>query len=188
MLHIAWLYPCTSVLSALLHSVASCPAEEFQLLLCPAATEEQLLTVHTKQYIRHLAATAAADSYSKLRTAALQALGLGSHADNYVNQHTDQAAKLAAGGAIAAAVCVTNGRAPAALALVRPPGHHAEHSRASGYCFFANGALAAEAVLQTTPITQVILFDADVHDGNGTRMIYLESSNVFNISFHRYDK
>ena len=46
------------------------------------------------------------------------------------------------------------GRHTRALALVRPPGHHAERNRAMGFCFYNNVAVAA-AHAQTLGAGQV---------------------------------
>ncbi len=43
---------------------------------------------------------------------------------------------------------VAAGSVRRALAVVRPPGHHAECDRATGFCIFNNAALAALAALQ----------------------------------------
>src|SRR5437764_3705104 len=54
------------------------------------------------------------------------------------------AARAAAGTALAATEAVLDGECRQAYALVRPPGHHAQPAQADGYCLFANAALCAE--------------------------------------------
>jgi acetoin utilization deacetylase AcuC-like enzyme len=66
-------------------------------------------------------------------------------ADTFVNQHTAMCAKLSAGACVDVAAAVTRGEARAGVAVVRPPGHHAESNTAMGFCFFNNAGIAARA-------------------------------------------
>ncbi len=66
-------------------------------------------------------------------------------ADTYVNQHTALCAKLSAGACVDVATAVARGEARAGVAVVRPPGHHAESNTAMGFCFFNNAGIAARA-------------------------------------------
>ena len=70
-----------------------------------------------------------------------------------------------------------------ALALVRPPGHHAEAARAMGFCLFNNVAVAAAAAL-AAGVERVAIVDYDVHHGNGTQRSFYRDSRVLFIS-HR---
>jgi acetoin utilization deacetylase AcuC-like enzyme len=79
------------------------------------------------------------------------------------------------------------------VALVRPPGHHAETNVCMGFCYYNNAALAAYAALnrknsQTglNPISRVLIVDWDVHHGNGTQQIFEDDPRVLYISLHRY--
>ena len=42
---------------------------------------------------------------------------------------------------------VANGELKNGFALVRPPGHHAEHEEAMGFCYFNSVAIAAKQLL-----------------------------------------
>ena len=66
-------------------------------------------------------------------------------ADTYVNQHTAMCAKLSAGACVDVTHAVVKGEARAGVAVVRPPGHHAESNTAMGFCFFNNAGIAARA-------------------------------------------
>jgi acetoin utilization deacetylase AcuC-like enzyme len=71
----------------------------------------------------------------------------------------------------------------AAYGLCRPPGHHAAFSMAGGYCFFNNGAIAAEAIAKATG-ERVAILDVDVHHGNGTQQIFWRREDVLYVSLH----
>jgi len=76
----------------------------------------------------------------------------------YVNRNTPLAARLSCGGTIDAALAVTQGRCQRALAIVRPPGHHAEPREFMGFCFYNNVAVATKVVQARTP-TRVLILD-----------------------------
>lgn len=76
----------------------------------------------------------------------------------YVNRNTPLAARLSCGGTIDAALAVTEGRCQRALAIVRPPGHHAEPREFMGFCFYNNVAVATK-VVQTRKPTRVLILD-----------------------------
>jgi acetoin utilization deacetylase AcuC-like enzyme len=76
---------------------------------------------------------------------------------------------------------------------IRPPGHHADHSeetghsKGSGFCFINNIAVAAIYALNKYPdtIKKVLIFDWDLHHGDGTENIFKNNPNVMYVSFHR---
>ncbi len=91
--------------------------------------------------------------------------------DTSINVHTWQAALRAAGAAVAATDAVMSGEIANAFCSVRPPGHHAEASKAMGFCFFNNVAIAAKYALERHRLKRVAIVDFDVHHGNGTEDI-----------------
>lgn len=66
-----------------------------------------------------------------------------------------------------------------AFCSVRPPGHHAEHNRAMGFCYFNNIAVGAAHALEQHGLERVAIMDFDVHHGNGTEDIFLDEPRVF---------
>jgi acetoin utilization deacetylase AcuC-like enzyme len=83
--------------------------------------------------------------------------------------------------AIAAADAVLAGDRES-MALCRPPGHHAYHDRASGFCFLNNAAIAAQRLRQK--FQRVAILDFDTHHGDGTQAIFYRRSDVFYGSTH----
>src|SRR5207253_3588151 len=72
-----------------------------------------------------------------------------------------------------------------AMAMVRPPGHHAERNRAMGFCLFNNIAVAA-AHARAKGLSRVAIVDYDVHHGNGTQWTFYDDPSVLFISSHQY--
>jgi hypothetical protein len=104
--------------------------------------------------------------------------------DTFANTGTYLAARLAAGSVCAVTEVVLSGLADRGLALVRPPGHHAEPDASLGFCIYNNVAVAAKAAIESYGAKRVMIVDWDVHHGNGAF-----NRNQFllrcNISTHR---
>ncbi len=95
-----------------------------------------------------------------------------------------EVALLAAGGTVEAARQVATGDVGRAFCAVRPPGHHAEQSRAMGFCMFNNVALAADVLRGECGLERVLILDWDVHHGNGTQHAFYSDPTVMYISLH----
>ena len=91
---------------------------------------------------------------------------------------------LRAGAGVAeAARAFVDGGNPAALALSRPPGHHAAADLAGGYCFVNFAALAAEGFRHAGE-ERVAVLDVDFHHGNGTQDVFYARGDVLFASLH----
>lgn len=71
-----------------------------------------------------------------------------------------------------------------AVALVRPPGHHAGPDYGGGFCYLNNVAIAAAD--QVVQGRRVAILDYDAHHGNGTSEIFADESSVLYVSTHQY--
>jgi acetoin utilization deacetylase AcuC-like enzyme len=106
--------------------------------------------------------------------------------DTVASEGTYEAALHAAGGACALVDALVAGEASVGFSGLRPPGHHAEPRVAMGFCFFNNVAVAARHALDSLGLERVLIFDWDVHHGNGTNDIFTASREVLFASIHQY--
>jgi len=135
------------------------------------ASKEQLVRVHDAEHLRRIAETAGAS--------------MALDVDTYTSPESYEIALLAAGAVVDAVERVLGGSSQRALALVRPPGHHAERSKAMGFCMYNNVAVAA-AHARTLGARRVAIVDYDVHHGNGTQHIFEDNPEILYVSIHQY--
>lgn len=136
------------------------------------ATREEVLRHHTADYIDRIAALSAKRGGDAGMTTPFAAGGY-------------EIALLSAGGVLAAAEAVADGKVENAYALVRPPGHHAEADMGKGFCLLANAVLGIMHVKATRGIGRVAVVDYDVHHGNGTEHAFYDDPDVLTISIHQ---
>ncbi len=137
------------------------------------ATREEIEAVHAHEYCGYVASTEGRD-YVPLDP------------DTAATARTFETTLLAAGGVLEAADTVLRGEAANAVALVRPPGHHAEYNQAKGFCFFNNIAVAAEHLLKTRGLSRVLVADWDLHHGNGTQHTFYARRDALFFSTHQF--
>ena len=106
--------------------------------------------------------------------------------DTALTQHSWAAVMRSAGAAVAATDAVMAGEMENAFCAVRPPGHHACHDKAMGFCFFNNVAIAAKYALQRHGLERVAIVDFDVHHGNGTEDIVAGDDRILMVSFYQH--
>jgi acetoin utilization deacetylase AcuC-like enzyme len=136
------------------------------------ATEDEIARVHTPEHVERTAATA---GRARVQIDPDTATSPGSY----------EAARLAAGSLLVVCDAVLAGEVQNGFALVRPPGHHAEHDRSMGFCLFNNVALAA-AALRARGVGRMAIIDWDVHHGNGTQHIFERDPDVLYVSTHQF--
>lgn len=106
--------------------------------------------------------------------------------DTAVSSGSWRAALLASGGALDATDRVMRGEWDNAFLAARPPGHHAEHDHAMGFCLFNHIAVAAQHLLDEHKLERVAILDWDVHHGNGTQHAFEHDPRVLFVSLHQW--
>ncbi|HEY4099852.1 MAG TPA: histone deacetylase [Gemmatimonadales bacterium] len=71
------------------------------------------------------------------------------------------------------------------FAAIRPPGHHALHNRAMGFCVVNHVVVAAHAARRAGR-SRVLIVDWDVHHGNGTQALVENDPDIRFISMHQW--
>ncbi len=120
---------------------------------------EQLLAAHDERYIDLVYEHAPKEGLVWL------------DGDTAMNPHSLDAAEYAAGAAVMGVDLVMQGDVGKVFCPVRPPGHHAVHRGAMGFCIFSNVAIAAYHAIDYWQLERVAIVDFDVHHGNGTEDI-----------------
>jgi acetoin utilization deacetylase AcuC-like enzyme len=134
------------------------------------ATREQIARVHGARYIDEIERASPKDGLTFVDP------------DTALNPHTLDAAFHAAGAVVKAVDLVMTNECATAFCAVRPPGHHAERSRAMGFCLFNNIAIGAAHALAEHGLSRVAIVDFDVHHGNGTEEILTGDHRVLMVS------
>ncbi|KAI8922478.1 hypothetical protein DFJ77DRAFT_517017, partial [Powellomyces hirtus] len=144
------------------------------------ATIDELSLVHTQTHISDISNTAEMDR-ADLKIVSTR------YRDVYFSPSTAHAARLSCGGAIAVSEAVWNGGFRNTVALIRPPGHHAETTKAMGFCIYNNVAVAAKVLQRAHDAKRIMILDWDVHHGNGTQKVFYNDPTVLYVSIHRFD-
>ena len=150
--------------------------ERFQPLKrekAPQANEDFVLLAHPEEHLRAVMKEMPEEGIIQIE------------ADTYASPASLQAALTGVGGAIAAVDAVFSGNADNVFVASRPPGHHAEKSKAMGFCFFNNVAIAARHAQKAHGAERVAIIDWDVHHGNGTQDIFWDDPSVLFCSTHQ---
>ena len=160
-------------ITAIEHELASRDWLGFERRESRPVDREVLEAVHPSSYIDSIAAAAASG---------------GAHLDpdTIISEGSYDAALHAAGGAVEMVDLLLDGAAPYVFSAHRPPGHHALAARAMGFCLFNNVAVAAQHALAGRGLDRVMIFDWDVHHGNGTADIFAPRADVLFVSIHEW--
>jgi acetoin utilization deacetylase AcuC-like enzyme len=137
------------------------------------ATEDELAIAHDRRYV----------------TAVREFVAQGGgrlDADTVASEGSWDAATASA-GAVLDAIDFAFGDGPRrSFCAVRPPGHHALHAAAMGFCLFGNVAIGAKYAMERHDADRVLILDWDVHHGNGTQALVESDPRIHFLSMHQW--
>ncbi len=140
----------------------------FALAEPPAVDDTQLLAVHERDYVERVIA-------GRLDRHEVRALGFP-WSDQLVAR-----SRRSVGGTLAAArAALTDG----AAGNLAGGTHHAQTNAPQGFCVFNDGAVALRTLQREGAIERALVFDTDVHQGNGTAQIFAGDASVTTVSLH----
>lgn len=142
--------------------------KSFELLVPEAATDEELMLCHSEDYIGKIASGDLDKSEQKV-------LGFP------WSEEMVERSRRSVGATIAAARVALEEGAAANLAGGT---HHAQFDTAQGFCVFNDCVVAARTMQKEDLADQVMILDADVHQGNGTAAICSGDSSIYTYSIH----
>jgi acetoin utilization deacetylase AcuC-like enzyme len=137
----------------------------------PAATEAEIELIHSARHVEFIRELGVAG-------------GGAADAETWVGEGSYRAALHAAGAGCEMVRALIGGEAGRGFCAVRPPGHHAERDRATGFCLFNNVAIAAQLAITELGVERIFILDWDVHHGNGTAEAFRHRSDVLFASIH----
>ncbi len=146
--------------------------EIFVDVLPRKATKEEILLFHTPEYFGKIAETKGKEL-------------IAFTADTHASEDSFDAALYATGSLFSAISRVAAKKIANAFALIRPPGHHSEKSRAMGYCLFNHIVLGAIFAQTNLKLGKILIVDWDLHHGNGTQHAFARDPNVLFFSVHQ---
>ncbi len=139
----------------------------------PRASEDAVLLAHPEEHLLAIRRAIPEEGLNQIES------------DTYAGAKSLEAALSGVGGAMAAVDDVFSGDAANVFVASRPPGHHAERSRAMGFCLFNNAAIAARHAQKAHGAERIAIVDWDVHHGNGTQDIFWNDPSVLFCSTHQ---
>lgn len=143
--------------------------------LKPTPSNEQIISnVHARSY------------FQNVETEISNGIKILDHGDTVVCEQSFDAALYAVGAVTLGIDLIKANEYDRVFCAVRPPGHHAEYDRALGFCVFNNIAIAARYAQQKKLAEKILIFDWDVHHGNGTQHTFEHDDSIFYYSIHQY--
>ncbi len=141
-----------------------------ELIVPEPANDEDLLLVHTPEYIKRV--NEVAESHGYLSD------------DTPINPSIVKAVRLIVGAALTAGDAVARKR----YAIAQGVGgglHHAGRDYGEGWCVFNDVAICASAMTERHSLKRVMIFDTDAHAGNGTMDIFYSDPRVLYLTVHQ---
>ncbi|MFT5193445.1 MAG: acetoin utilization deacetylase AcuC-like enzyme [Cellvibrionaceae bacterium] len=139
-----------------------------EIIPAPEASDAQLRLAHSAEYI------------SQIREGTLprkleREMGLPWSAELAKRvRHTVGATILAGRTALEEGIACTGGGGT----------HHAQWDRPQGYCIFNDIIVCSRVLQQERLVSDILVIDCDVHQGNGTALIAADDPSIFTFSIH----
>ena len=144
----------------------------------PLVGLDTVTLVHPKNYINNI--------FSLIPNDGLKGVENEPYADTYLCKYSKNAILRSCGAGIAGADILFKEDKKRIFCLVRPPGHHAETTRANGFCFINNAAVTARYLQKKYNINKIAIIDFDVHHGNGSQEIFYNDGSIAYGSIHQH--
>ena len=164
-------------LDSIIESLKSLPDLQINFKEAPLAKMSEIILVHPKEHIEAI--------FNNIPKEGLLGVEKEPSADTILCPDSKNAILRSCGAGIAAVddLMLNNERI---FCAIRPPGHHAETTRANGFCFINNIAVAARYLQNKYKINKVAIIDFDVHHGNGTQEIFYNDNSIAYASTHEF--
>ena len=164
-------------LDSIINPLRTSPELKINFKEAPLAKMSEIILVHPKEHIETI--------FNNIPKEGLLGVEKEPYADTLLCPNSKNAILRSCGAGIAAVdeLMLNNERV---FCATRPPGHHAETTRANGFCFINNIAVAAKYLQKKYNIGKVAIIDFDVHHGNGTQEIFYNDNSVAYASTHEY--
>jgi acetoin utilization deacetylase AcuC-like enzyme len=164
-------------LNSIINTLKTSPEIKINFKDAPLAKMSEITLVHPKQYINKI--------FKNIPKEGLVGVEEEPYADTMLCPDSKNAILRSCGAGIAAVdeLMLNNDRI---FCAIRPPGHHAETTRANGFCFINNIAVAARYLQKKYNIKKVAIIDFDVHHGNGTQEIFYNDNSIAYASAHEF--
>ena len=150
--------------------------EHLEHLEAPIIDVDSIKRVHQSEYVERILDNVPQEGEVHVRL----------DPDTAMSSASGEAARRAAGAIVNAVDQIVDGKAKNAFCAVRPPGHHAESSRAMGFCLFNSAAIGAFYARAKYGMKRVAVIDFDVHHGNGTQHSFEMDPGLFYGSSHQF--
>ena len=164
-------------IDSILESIKQIKDFKIEFKDAPLADIENISLVHPKKHIEKI--------FSNIPKSGLIGVEKEPYADTMLCPKSKKAILRSCGAGIAAAdeLMKKNERV---FCAIRPPGHHAETTKAMGFCFVNNIAVTAKYLQDKYKVNKIAIIDFDVHHGNGTQEIFYNDKTVLYASSHEF--
>ena len=146
-----------------------------------AASDTELLRIHTADYIEAVKRAGHSDAVGVTEVDVPHGLGTE---DNPVFPDMHEASAILAGGSLAAAREIAEGRTRRAVSIGGGM-HHAMPGWASGFCVYNDAAVAISWLLDHG-FDRIAYLDVDAHHGDGVQHAFLSDPRVLTVSVHQH--